>query len=206
MMPGQNGFDLTKQIRMNKYTCTVPIIVISARNTEEDKVKGISNGADAYLTKPFSSMILKSMVDRLVMNKQILKNYYNSPESAYQYLNGHLTHQDDKDFLESVIQIIKTNIEKDSLGPEFVASEMGMNVRKFYRKFKEVSQLAPSDFIKDYRFSYAAKLLLSTNMSVQEVIYKVGIINKSYFYREFSKKYNMTPKEYRLQKNETIAK
>ena len=206
MMPGQNGFDLTKQIRMNKYTCTVPIIVISARNTEEDKVKGISNGADAYLTKPFSSMILKSMVDRLVMNKQILKNYYNSPESAYQYINGHLTHQDDKDFLESVIQIIKTNIEKDSLGPEFVASEMGLNVRKFYRKFKEASQLAPSDFIKDYRFSYAAKLLLSTNMSVQEVIYKVGIINKSYFYREFSKKYNMTPKEYRLQKNETTAK
>ncbi len=202
MMPGTDGFDLTKQIRANKYTCTIPLIIISARNTEEDQVKGLANGADAYLTKPFSSSILRGLVDRLVSNKQVLKTYYNSPESAYELSDGQWMHQDDKDFLESVMKIVKENIDKESLGPELVAEEMGLNTRRFYRKFKEVSQLSPSDFIKDYRFSYAAKLLVSTNISIQEVIYKVGIMNRSYFYREFSKKFNMTPREYRLLKKE----
>ena len=88
---------------------------------------------------------------------------------------------------------------KDSV-PELVADALNINTRILYRRFKKISTMTPSDFIKDYRLNYAAQLLVNTNMSVQEIIYNVGISNKSYFYREFARKYNMTPKEYRTKR------
>ena len=126
-----------------------------------------------------------------------LKEYFYSPESAYQYTEGQLLHQEDKEFLDTVTSIIKENVSKEGLGPDLVADALNINTRILYRRFKKISTMTPSDFIKDYRLNYAAQLLVNTNMSVQEIIYNVGISNKSYFYREFARKYNMTPKEYR---------
>lgn len=198
LMPGIDGLELVRRIRSNKYTKYIPLIIVSAKVTDQDQTDGLKMGADAYLTKPFSSAVLYSMVNRLISNKKGLKDYFSSRESAYEMTDGILVHQEDKDFLDAVIKVINENLDEESLRPETVAEKMGMNTRSLYRKFKKVSSLSPSDFIKDYRFSYAAKLLLTTNLSVQEIIYKVGMSNKSYFYREFFKKYNMTPREYRL--------
>ncbi|RHJ82335.1 hybrid sensor histidine kinase/response regulator transcription factor [Parabacteroides sp. AM08-6] len=199
MMPDMNGLELVKTVKANKFTKQIPIVIVSAKITDSEQAEGLNLGADAYLTKPFSPLVLHSIVNRLMSSKQEMKNYYHSPESAYEYTDGQLIHQEDKEFMDMVNAIIKENIDNENLRPEFVAEKMGMNSRSFYRKFKKISSLAPSDFIKDYRFIYAAQLLITTNLNVQEIIYKVGITNKSYFYREFARKYNMTPKEYRSQ-------
>lgn len=200
MMPDVNGLELIKQIKANKVTKHIPLVIISAKISDEDQSKGIDTGADAYLTKPFSSIILRSVVSRLLNTKEELKDYYYSPESAYKYQDGQLIHQEDKDFIESVILIIDENLEKENLQLTLLADKLGMNTRSLYRRFKKITTHTLSDFIKDYRFTCAAKLLITTNLTIQEIIYKVGITNKSYFYREFLKKYNMTPKEYRLHK------
>lgn len=134
------------------------------------------------------------------MVKDELKDYFYSPESAYKYSDGQLIHQEDKAFMDSVIDIISDNMEEENLRPEFIAEKLNMSTRSLYRKFKKITTLSPNDFIKDYRFTQVAKLLITTNLTIQEIMYKVGINNKSYFYREFLKKYNMTPKEYRLRK------
>lgn len=178
----------------------IPVVIVSAKIREEEQSAGLDLGADAYLTKPFSSVVLRSMINRLLTVKDELKDYYYSPESALEYSEGHLIHQEEKAFMESVVAIISENIEQENLRPEFIAEKLGMNTKSLYRRFKKSSPLPPSDFIKDYRFTSAAKLLITTNLTIQEVIYKVGITNKSYFYREFAKKYNMTPKEYRQRK------
>ena len=102
--------------------------------------------------------------------------------------------------MDLVISIIIENIEEENLRPELIADKLSINTRNLYRRFKKITSLSPNDFIKDYRFTLAAKLLVTTSLTIQEIIYKVGITNKSYFYREFFKKYNMTPKEYRLNK------
>ena len=99
--------------------------------------------------------------------------------------------------MDEVISIIRENLEEETLRPELIAEKLGMNTRSLYRRFKKISPLTPSDFIKDYRMTYAAQLLVTTNLNVQEIIYKVGISNKSYFYREFAARYNQTPMEYR---------
>ena len=197
MMPDIDGLELISRVKSDKFTRHIPLIIVSARISENDQAEGLDLGADAYLTKPFSSVVLRSVVNRLMTSKKELKDYYYSPESAYEQSGGQLIHQEDKEFMDEVIAIITENLDKETLRPELIAEKMGMNTRSLYRRFKKISPLTPTDFIKDYRLTYAAQLLVTTNLNVQEIIYKVGISNKSYFYREFASKYNQTPKEYR---------
>lgn len=197
MMPNIDGLEFINRIKANKFTKHIPLIIISAKISDKEQAEGLNTGADAYLTKPFSPIVLQSLVNRLLITKEELKDYYYSPESAYEYTDGQLIHQEDKDFMDSVISIIDENIEEENLRPELIADKLGINTRNLYRRFKKITSLPPNDFIKDYRFTLAARLLVTTSLTIQEIIYKVGITNKSYFYREFFKKYNMTPKEYR---------
>lgn len=197
MMPGMDGLELISLIKENKYTRHIPLIIVSAKIADKEQVAGLNIGADAYLTKPFSPTVLRSVVNRLMANQRELKEFFYSPESAYQYTDGQLLHQEDKEFLDAVTAIIKENIGKEGLGPGMIAEALNITTRILHRRFKKISSLTPSDFIKDYKLSYAARLLITTNMSVQEIIYNIGISNKSYFYREFARKYNITPKEYR---------
>ena len=197
MMPSMDGFALISRIKSDKFTRHIPLIVVSAKVSESEQAEGLDLGADVYLTKPFSSVVLHSVVNRLMANKKELKDYYYSPESAYEQSGGQLIHQEDKEFMDSVTAIIKENLAQDTLRPGLIADKLGMNTRALYRRFKKISLLTPSDFIKDYRMMHAARLLVTTNLSVQEIIYQVGISNKSYFYREFSAKYGVTPGEYR---------
>ncbi len=200
MMPGDSGLEFIKRLKADKFTKHIPIVVVSAKISEKEQAEGLDLGADVYLTKPFSPIVLRSAINRLLVVKDELKDYFYSPESAYKYSEGQLIHQEDKAFMDSVIAIITNNLEEENLRPEFIADRLNMSTRSLYRRFKKISALSPNDFIKDYRFTFAAKLLITTNLTIQEVIYKVGITNKSYFYREFLKKYSMTPKEYRSRK------
>lgn len=197
MMPDTDGMELICRVKSDKFTRHIPLIVVSARISENDQAEGLDLGADAYLPKPFSAIVLRSVVNRLMTSKKELKDYYYSPESAYEQSGGQLIHQEDKEFMDAVTTIIRENLDKETLRPELIAEKLGMNTRSLYRRFKKISPLTPSDFIKDYRLAYAAQLLVTTTLNVQEIIYKVGISNKSYFYREFAAKYNQTPGEYR---------
>ena len=197
MMPSMDGFEFISRLKADKFTRHIPLIIVSAKVSDREQAEGLDLGADAYLTKPFSAVVLHSVVNRLMATKKELKDYYYSPESAYEQSGGQLIHQEDKEFMDSVTAIIRDNLTQEALRPEFIADKLGMNSRALYRRFKKISPLTPTDFIKDYRLTHAAQLLVTTNLSVQEIIYQVGISNKSYFYREFSQKYQMTPRQYR---------
>lgn len=197
MMPDMNGLDLLTTLKQDKYLSHIPVVIVSAMISEKEQAEGLNRGADAYLTKPFSSVVLKSTVDRLVSNRETMKEYYYSPESAFQFSGGQLMHQEDKEFLEKVTAIIKANMNQEGLRPEFIAEQLHMNTRSLYRRFKKISDMTPSDYIKDCKLAYAAQLLVTTNMSVQEILYAIGNTNKSYFYKEFARKYQVTPKDYR---------
>jgi len=205
VMPGISGLEFVRQIKEGKYTKHIPVIIVSAKITNNEQSEGYNIGADAYLTKPFSPQILVSVVNRLLKNKVELKEYYKTSISSYEVTEGKLIHSEDQALLNRVVNILNENIENENLKPGFIAYQLNMNVRSFYRNFKNVSTLAPSDFIKDFRLKYAAKLLLTTKLSVQEVMYNTGFSNKSYFYREFNKKFEMTPKQYRQNEQEDVA-
>lgn len=199
MMPGTDGIELTRQIKKNRHTMHIPLIMLSARNTSEEKIEGLQSGADAYIEKPFNIGYLKAVIARMIENKNIIREYYHSSACAYEFTNGQLMQKEDKDFLQSITEFIANNMDNTDLSPEDLAAHMQISVRNLYRKFKELEQLSPKDFIKDYRISFAAQLLCTTNLTVQEIMYRCGFGNRSHFYKEFDKKFHETPKEYRNQ-------
>lgn len=198
MIPGEHdGNYFVKKLKANKFTAHIPVIIISAKSSIEDQIVGLEYGADFYLTKPFNLGYLRTTIEKLIDRHGALEEYYNSPLSAVELKSGQLIHQEDSIFLQQVRQLIDKYLGEGEIRAEFLATQLKMSNQAFYRKLKSITALPPTDFIKKYRFSIAAKLLLSSNLSVQEVIYRVGINNRSYFYREFSKLYGCTPKEYR---------
>lgn len=197
MMPGTDGVTLTKLIKGNKHTMHIPLIILSAKNTSAEKVEGLASGADAYVGKPFHLSYLRAMIVRLIENQARMKEYYNSSASAYEYTDGQLIDKESKDFINRIVEYIDSNIDDSELSTEQIAKHMQMSVRNLYRKFKELELLSPNDFIKAHRITFAAKLLVTTSLTVQEIIYRCGFSNRSHFYREFDKQFNMTPKDYR---------
>lgn len=205
MMPNYDGISLTKKIKSNPHTKHIPLIILSAKSAINDRISGIESGADAYISKPFDTQYLKTVIMQLIEKKKSLKEYYNSSVSAYDYLNGQLLAREDRDFVKQAIDIIEKNINNIEFSPEDLADNLQVSMRSLYRKFKDLDLLSPKDFIKEQRITYAAKLILKTNLTIQEVMYNTGFTTRSHFYKEFTKRYNQSPKEYReSHSNDTI--
>lgn len=201
MMPGMNGMEFTRQVKRNKHTMHIPLILLSAKTSNAERVAGIEAGADAYVGKPFSLSYLRAVAKRLIESKVQLREYYNTSASAFEFNNGKLMHREDKDYLDKITEYIDAHIEDSELSPDHLAEHMKISVRNLYRKFKEMGWLPPNDFIKNHRITFAAKLLQTTSLTVQEIIYRSGFTNRSHFYKEFDKRFHMTPKDYRNSKN-----
>lgn len=197
MMPGTDGVTLTRLIKGNKHTMHIPLIILSAKNTSAEKVEGLASGADAYVGKPFHLSYLRAVIVRLLETRDRMKEYYNSSASAFEYTRGQLVDKESKEFIDRIVEYIDSNIDDSELSTEQIAKHMQVSVRNLYRRFKELELPSPNDFIKTHRITFAAKLLVTTSLTVQEIIYRCGFNNRSHFYREFDKQYGMTPKDYR---------
>lgn len=204
MMPEQDGISLTKQIKLNPYTMHIPIVIISAKSSMDNKIEGIESGADAYITKPFEAQYVKAIVRQLIDKQQKLHMYYNSPAHSFDYMNGELLSKEDRDFIQEVTSIINQNIGNTEFTPENMADSLCISRRSLYRRFKELELPSPKDFIKKQRIEYAAKLLSSTSLSIQEIMDHSGFTTRSHFHKEFIGIYNISPKEYRNQQNKTL--
>lgn len=197
MMPGVDGVTLTRHIKGNKHTMHIPLIILSAKNTGAEKIEGLASGADAYVGKPFQLSYLRALIVRLLENRRMMKEYYSTSASAFVYSNGQLVDKESKDFVDRIVDYIDSNIDDTELSTEQLAAHMQMSARNLYRRFKDLELPPPNDFIKSHRIQFAAKLLVTTSLTVQEIIYRSGFNNRSHFYREFDKQFGMTPKDYR---------
>ena len=206
MMPEIDGLSFTHRIKQNKLWSHIPLILLSALHHEDDQVKGIDSGADAYVTKPFNVKYLEKIVYRLIKRKSELKEYYNSVFSAFQIENGNYIHKEDQDFLNKIMKIIDKNIENPELSVELLSSELGYSTRQFYRKLKPITEKSPADIIKEYRLTVAERLLLTKNLTIEEIMDKTGFTNRGTFYKVFSLRFGMPPRQYREQQKESVVK
>lgn len=199
MMPGVDGLQLVKNLRADRHLAHVPLVLLSARTAMEDRVEGLQSGADAYVTKPFTMSYLRAVIERLLKGKNELREYYNTSAAAYEYSQGKLVDGEDSRFIDNLDAYIDENLDNVDLSPETLAAHLQMSTRKLYRKMKELELLPPNDYIKNHRISFAARLLVTTSLTVQEIIYRCGFNNRSHFYKEFDRRFGTTPKDYRLQ-------
>lgn len=202
MMPELDGISLMKQIKADRRTAHIPFILLSAKNTPEEQTEGIAAGAEAYVVKPFNVEYLQSMVERLLQRQSDLKDYYRSPISAYEFADGKFIHKENKSFFEKIVTIIDRNLTNQDFSTEHLAQELGLSPRHLYRKLKEITEDTPANLIKEYRLAVVEKLLVTTQQSVDEIMYKAGFNNRGSFYRLFTQKYGIPPKKYRDIKTE----
>ena len=206
MMPEIDGLSFAQQIKQNKLWSHIPLILLSALRNEDEQVKGIESGAEAYVTKPFNVKYLEQIVYRLLKRKLDLKEYYSSIFSSVKIENGNCIHKEDQEFLDKITETIEKNISNPDLSVELLSSELGYSTRQFYRKLKPITEKSPADIIKEYRLTMAERLLLTRNLTIEEIMDQTGFNNRGTFYKLFTARYGMPPRQYKEQQKESVKK
>jgi len=195
-----DGVEFIKIMKEQELTRHIPIILLSSKSSVENQIEGLETGADAYISKPFHPRHLEAQVESLLHRNKAMLDYSESTYAALEQYEGKLIHKEDKELMLNITRIIDQQMDNESLTLDFIAGEVALSKMQLYRKMKELIGQTPTEYIRSIRLKQAEKLLKTTNKTVQEIMYVCGFNNKAYFYREFAKKYHLTPKEYRNQK------
>ena len=198
MMPDMDGLELCNLLKNTNETCHIPFILLSARTAIEQKTEGYSCGADAYISKPFQTEHLLVRVQKLLEYRDRMHKIFNvegliTPTGITQELE-----ESDRTFIKKVRRVIEENIENE-LDAEFLEKALNLSRMQLYRKIKVCSDMSPSELIKHIRLEKASALLKNTKLTVSEIFYATGFNNKTYFFREFKKRYDCSPNDYRHQ-------
>lgn len=195
MMPGMNGFELTKRLKNNFETSHIPIILLTALSNEESYLEGTESGADAYVTKPFSPQLLIARIFQLLDQREKLKQKFSKNlETIRPTLCA--TEQDNT-FARRLNAIIESKISDQSLSVEKIADMLHIGRTIFYRKVRGITGYTPNEYLRVMRLKHAAELLKSGVMNVSEVAYEVGFDNPYYFSKCFKDQFGVPPSKYR---------
>lgn len=193
MMPEMDGIEMCEKLKSDKETTNIPILMLTAKVAEKERIEGIDAGADVYLKKPFSVNLLKSHVRQLIKSKNsFYDSYFKSFEMDVELIDS------DKKILADVIRVIGDNLSKEDLCVQDIANELGLSRSKLYRKIKTVTGISANEIIRKTRLEKAKELLVITDMTIGEICYKVGFASPSYFTKRFKEHTNSIPKQYRL--------
>ena len=194
MMPVMDGLALCDALRKNKKTQDVPVILLTAKATEDHKIEGLQSGADDYLYKPFSARELLARTENLIDLRSRLQSQYRS-EMVLKPADVAVT-SEQAAFVEKVRSIVEEQMGDSWFGVERLAEEVGLSRRQLQRRINAIMQTTASTFIRDMRLERAAQLLQKRTGNVSEVAYAVGYNDVGHFSKLFKKKYNSSPSDY----------
>lgn len=194
MMPGISGLELIKKIRDNRKMFNIPIIIVSAKSSDEDRVRCLEAGADAYITKPFSGQYLKLQVDKLIQLQQkarekLQMEIMTTPGEIEVKSSSHK-------ILQQIVALLEEHIADPEFNVETLSESLNMSRMQLYRLMKNMLGETPAEFIRNFRLSRAASLLEKKEFNVNEVCYMVGFNDPKYFTSIFKKKYGVLPRNY----------
>ncbi|NOX37163.1 MAG: response regulator [Calditrichaeota bacterium] len=194
MMPQMDGFEFCQHIKEDERTSHIPVILLTARGSDESKIRGLDIGADDYVVKPFSTRVLRARVRNLIEQRQRLREKFQkmSPLALSEAAVSSL----DERFLRRACQMVEQHLGDAHFGVTEFAREMGLSRVQLHRKLKALTNLSPSEFIRRLRIHKAADLLKKGWGTVSEVAYEVGFNNLSYFASCFRKEFGVSPSEY----------
>lgn len=203
MMPKMDGVQLCNKVKNNVKTSHIPFIILTAGGSLNDRIKGLESGANSYISKPFHPHHLLVRIEKLLEEREVLKKYFKKDIDGKRLYSLPIKSKE-KEFIRKVINVIRANIDSEKLQSKLIEKEVGVSGSQLYRKVKEITGLSQGDLIRTVRLSFAAELLRSSALTVSEICYKSGFNNRSYFYREFKKAYNLTPKNYQIRYNPNL--
>jgi signal transduction histidine kinase/ligand-binding sensor domain-containing protein/DNA-binding response OmpR family regulator len=196
MMPEMDGITLCKKLKSNININHIPIVLLTAKTSDEDKAEGYEIGADAYVAKPFNIDLLKTRVASIIENRGRLEYKPANNDENQALIKPVVLKSSDQTLLEKIIKIINENIDNPDLNVEMLADGVGMSRVHMHRKLKELTNQSARDFIKSIRLKQASELLTTKKLSISEVAYALGFSNLSHFSNTFKEFYGQSPKEY----------
>lgn len=200
MMPRMDGIELIDKVRHDFTMSHIPIVMLTARHSPDDRVKAMEYGADGYITKPFSIELLLARIDNLLTQRRKLFEKFSSQSARNKVVE--LVVEDvvvtnrDEEFMKEVMSWLGEHIENSELTIDCLASHLGLGRTTMYNKLKSLTGKSPVELIKEYRITKAKLLLHTGQFSVSEVAYKVGFSDPGYFSRCFREQFHMSPAEY----------
>ena len=194
MMPKMDGFEMCEKLKRDERTSHIPIIILTAKATDKDKIVGFETGADEYVMKPFDNVILKSRIKNLIHQRERLREHF-IKEGIFQ-VNDTNARAIDKIFLKKAIDVINKHISDETFGVEVFADEIAMSKSQLRRKLVALVGESPGDLIRSVRLRKAAKLLEQNFGNVSEIAAEVGFNNPSNFAHVFKKHFGVSPTEY----------
>jgi YesN/AraC family two-component response regulator len=204
-MPGKDGIEVTRTLKSDTRTCHIPVIMLTALGTLENKVKGLETGADDYITKPFNPEILLLKIKNRIIIREKAKDFF--IRSIEQKLNPNISivnlhpndvivNSRDEKFLLHALEIVEKHISDDNFRVKQFSSAIAMEASTLYKKMVALTNMSPGDFIRDIRMKRAAQLLKQNEIPISEIAYMVGFENPNYFSKVFKKYYKISPSDY----------
>lgn len=211
MMPVMDGLEMTRQLKADIQTSHIPVIVLTAKDSDLDREDGYTAGADSYLTKPFSTQLLISRVNNILLSRERIANtaapvmkLSAAVEMAPEVLSeAEVTEEKmpemtaiDKTFLERLHNAVSEHIASENVDVAFLSDTMCMSRATLYRKVKALTGLSPNEYIRKVRMQVAEQLLAQGKFTVSEVSFKVGINSTPYFRQCFKEEFGVNPSDY----------
>ena len=194
MMPKMDGIEMSRALKNNFDTCHIPIIMLTAKSNNEDKIEGYDSGADSYISKPFDFDLLISRINNLQEQRKLLKQKLSNDVQFNE--RSVAIEQQDQEFINLVVSYILENLTNEEFNLQIMYAELGFSKTAFYNKIKALTDLSPNQFVRTIRLKEAGKLLKTTGLSISETAFKVGYSDINYFRTQFKKQFKMTPSEF----------
>ena len=199
VMPEMDGFELCKAIKTDASTSHIPLLMLTARTTIENRIEGIENGADAYMVKPFDLKLLKLRLSQLITSRQLIfDKYFGAISGTDEKINSSSI---DKDFIQKLLFYINENISDSNLSVEELASQLKLSRSQLYRKIKALTGQTVNEFIRKIRLERAKQILISGNANISEACFSVGFSSPSYFSKCFKAHFGVLPSELEIKKD-----
>lgn len=200
MMPEMTGTEMLVQMRNDFQISHIPVIILTAKTDDEEKLKAISMGANAYITKPFNKEYLIARIEQLLSDRKVFRDKIWNQDKIEEPVNNdtyeNYLQKKDIQFLEKIHQVIEENIDNSDFNIDSIADTLAISRSAFFKKLKSLTGLAPVDTIKEVRLTKSIELLQNTDMTVSEIAFAVGFKESGYYGKCFRKKYGQTPTEY----------
>ena len=193
MMPGKDGYEVCKTLKTDERTDHIPIIILTAKVTTQDKLTGLSHGADAYLEKPFNDEELFIRLNQLVLLRKKLIDKIQK-EDFNTFIEKKNLSPETK-FLQKAIYFINEDITNSNFGSGDLANKLHLSESQLYRKLKAITDKSTAVFIRSVRLQKAKELILTTDKTISEIVYEVGFNNPSWFSKVFKDEFGSTPSQ-----------
>jgi signal transduction histidine kinase/AraC-like DNA-binding protein len=194
MMPVMDGLRFGREIRSHPATSHIPLILLTAKARMEDRIEGLENGIDDYITKPFSVKELRARIRNLLDTRKLLREHYE--RSGFSVPDDAPGIPADKAFLEKTFSIVHQHLEDSGFKVETLASELSLSVSQLNRKLNALINLPAGELMRTCKLKRAAELLKNKSGTVSEICYTLGFSDQAYFARSFRKYFGCTPTEY----------